>query len=104
MDDDTRAALDHPGHEGSVKADSGQQVEVDLIKPNLIGECSESATGSVRAAEIVNENIHASQIPGDGFGNSGRPSRGAKIARHEMRRKVMIQWRRACGRHEPSSS
>ena len=69
VDDDTRAAFDHPGHEGAVQTDSGEQVEVDLIEPSLIGECGESAAGSTRATEIVHKNVQASQILGDGFGS-----------------------------------
>ena len=43
-----------------------------LIEPSLISECGESAAGSTRAAEIVHENVQASQILGDGFGSLGR--------------------------------
>jgi hypothetical protein len=33
MNDDTITALDHSGHEKAVETDSGEQIQVDLIKP-----------------------------------------------------------------------
>ncbi len=62
MDDDALALGDHAGDQGPVEPDCGEEVEVQLLLPLLVGESGKAARGGRGTAQHVDEDVEAAEV------------------------------------------
>src|SRR6266481_5852238 len=62
MNDDSRLTFDHAGKESAVKANGGEQVDLQDSLPVLVGEHLESACFCFRSADIIHQYVESTPL------------------------------------------
>jgi hypothetical protein len=100
MDDDARPLLEHRRKECAIKADGGEQVGVDRVLPIVVAESQHAAARRRRAADIVDEDVHAAEavhyLPDHSIHTSASTDVGLDEQLHRL---TFRQWRTCGGRH-----
>ncbi len=58
VNDHATAALDHVWHQRPVQPHGGQQIQVQLFEPEIIRQGGKASARRMRAAEVMNEDVH----------------------------------------------
>ena len=92
-----RAAFQHARQQAPVESDGSHQIHVQRLLPVIVRQCGETAVGSVRSADAVDENIDAAPLLRDAV-NDGLHTFGcADVRLHEHRWLLVLRKRGARG-------
>src|SRR5215510_3743476 len=76
MDDDSRALLQHRGKKAAVQAHGGEQIQLEFLLPDVIGQRQHAAGWRGRTADAINQNIETTEpvegCPDDVIGSCAR--------------------------------
>src|SRR5216684_5985072 len=90
MNDDSRLTFDHARKESAVKANGGEQVDLQYTLPVLVGEHLESACFCFCSADIIHQDVEPTPFFQDAIDNVLDTTGRSKIRLYEESRILAV--------------